>query len=128
MSQLSIVFICVVAAILSALLKQNGSLFSLLLICGCGIVVIAVIMSDFLSLSGEIISAVSGIENASEYIKILIKAIVICIIAEVASNICKDSGNNSISFYVDIVAKILIFSLTLPLVKQLIEIIQELFK
>lgn len=127
MSELSVVLVCVITAILASLLKQHYPAYAILLICAAGIAVLSTTIIELSGLTNEIISTLDGIELAVDYIIVLIKAVCICILSEIASNICKDSGNASIATYVDIATKIILFSLSVPILKNLIAIIQDLF-
>lgn len=127
MSELSIILVCVITAILASLLKQHYAPYSILLICGAGIVILSTAVVELSELTNELIYTFDGIDIAVDYLKILIKAICICILSEIASNICKDSGNASIATYVDITTKIILFSLSIPIIKNLITIIQDMF-
>jgi stage III sporulation protein AD len=119
--------VCLIAAILVAVLRQYNSVFAVLTVCAVGVICIVSLISEFSSVFSEIISTVQSVGNFSEYIKILLKAICICIISDIVGGICKDTGNGSIAVCVDVGAKIVLLALSLPLINDLIEIIRELF-
>ena len=127
MSTVSVIFICVVAAILAAVLKQYNATFSLVTVIAAAIIIIAIMASKAANLFDNVFSVVDDIWGTAELLKLLIKAVCISVLAEISSNICKDSGNSSLAVCVDVTAKIILFALAFPLVEYLITIIQDLF-
>ena len=127
MSTVSVIFVCVVAAILAAILKQYNATFSLITIIAAAIIIIAIMASKAANLFDNVFSVVDDIGETAEFLKLLIKAVCISVLAEISSNICKDSGNSSLAVCVDVTAKIILFALAFPLVEYLITIIQDLF-
>lgn len=127
MNIFSIIIISVVVSILAILIKQNNPTYSVLLIITFVVIIISVALSYLFSLTDNIMDTVNSVEYASEFLKILFKAIVICVLSDLASNICKDAGNNTVAVCIDVITKIILFSLSLPLVDKLVEIIQGLF-
>ena len=127
MSTVSVIFICVVAAILAAVLKQYNATFSLVTVIAAAIIIIAIMASKAANLFDNVFSVVDDIGETEEFLKLLIKAVCISVLAEISSNICKDSGNSSLAVCVDVAAKIILFALAFPLVEYLITIIQDLF-
>lgn len=127
MNIFSIIIISVVVSILAILIKQNNPTYSVLLIITFVVIIISVALSYLFSLTENIMDTVNSVEYASEFLKILFKAIVICVLSDLASNICKDAGNNTVAVCIDVITKIILLSLSLPLVDKLVEIIQGLF-
>lgn len=127
MSTVSVIFVCVVAAILAAILKQYNATFSLITIIAAAIIITTVTASKAINLFDNMFSVVEDIGGTAELLKLLIKAVCISVLAEISSNICKDSGNSSLAVCVDVTAKIILFALAFPLVEYLITIIQDLF-
>lgn len=127
MNIFSIIIISVVVSILAILIKQNNPTYSVLLIITFVVIIISVALSYLFSLTDNIMDTVNSVEYASDFLKILFKAIVICVLSDLASNICKDAGNNTVAVCIDVITKIILLSLSLPLVDKLVEIIQGLF-
>ena len=127
MNTVSVIFVCVVAAILAAILKQYNATFSLITIIAAAIIITTVTASKAIDLFDNVFSVVDDIGETAEFLKLLIKAVCISVLAEISSNICKDSGNSSLAVCVDVTAKIILFALAFPLVEYLITIIQDLF-
>lgn len=61
------------------------------------------------------------------YYKILLKIMGLAWVSQLASDICKEAGCSAISRQIDIYGKLLILSISLPVVNALLETIQTLF-
>ncbi|MBQ3563507.1 MAG: stage III sporulation AC/AD family protein [Clostridia bacterium] len=127
MNIFSIIIISVIVSVLAILIKQNNPTYSVLLIIIFAVIIITVAINYLFGLIENIMDSLGTIDYAPEFVKILLKAIVICVLSDLTSNICKDSGNGSIAVCIDVVTKVILLSLTLPIVEKLVEIIQGLF-
>ena len=127
MNIFSIIIISVIVSVLAILIKQNNPTYSVLLIIIFAVIITTVAINYLFGLTENIMDSLGAIDYAPEFVKILLKAIVICILSDLTSNICKDSGNGSIAVCIDVVTKVILLSLTLPIIEKLVEIIQGLF-
>ena len=127
MNIFSIIVISVIVSVLAILIKQNNPTYSVLLIIIFAVIITTVAINYLFGLTENIMDSLGTIDYAPEFVKILLKAIVICVLSDLTSNICKDSGNGSIAVCIDVVTKVILLSLTLPIVEKLVEIIQGLF-
>lgn len=113
---------CIVAAILSVVLKTGRSEFSFLI----SVLTVVIIISYFLSKMFEPIEALLqklddyGVEPT--YFKVALKALGIGYITNFAVNICKDAGQTSIAAAAEMVGKGSIFILSMPLVINIIDL------
>ena len=62
----------------------------------------------------------------TEYMKIIVKALGIAFISQIASSICKDCGENNIAMGIETVCKIEMLILTIPLIDTVIQTSKEL--
>ena len=60
-----------------------------------------------------------------EFFKILLKITGIAYLVEFASNMCKDAGESAISSKIELAGKILIVTMSIPIISTLIETITE---
>lgn len=74
---------------------------------------------------GEYINDLSKTSFFSYYFDAIMKALGIGIIAETTSTVCRDSGASSIASKVEFGAKLLILSLSLPIVKKIVSMALE---
>lgn len=119
---LKIFLIAFVALAAIVLLKQIKPEFALLLkfatILLLGFLAFSVV-SDAVS---EIFSFGERVSIDSEMLKILLKALGLCLVAQIASDVCKDCGESALSTSVELVGKLSIVLMALPVAAQLIEI------
>ena len=65
----------------------------------------------------------SKMNTSSEFLKILIKITGIAILTEFAVNICKDTGENAIATKVDLGGKVIIVTMSIPIISSMLEMI-----
>lgn len=69
----------------------------------------------------EFINSLDFFDNYNEYIKLLIKITGISILIEYVVAICKDSGENAIASKIDYAGKIMIISISIPILYSTLE-------
>ncbi len=70
------------------------------------------------------ISNKSGIET--RYIGIVLKVIGIAYVAQFASELCKDAGESAIASKIEVAAKVIIMTLSMPVIYSLLEVVNEI--
>ncbi len=123
MEIIKIIGVAFIALIVIIILKQYRPEFAIYASIAAGLIILFMISG---TLSG-IIDMIENIANKtnvnSTFIKILIKITGIAILTEFAVCICKDAGESAIASKVDVGGKILIVSLSIPIINALIETI-----
>ena len=76
----------------------------------------------------EIINFIEGLtKNVNgEFIKILLKMTGIAILTEYAVSLCKDSGESAIATKIDLGGKIILISLSIPVISSTLETLTQL--
>ena len=112
----------ITGTLLSVILKKYRPEFSVL----CGIVTGMIIFSqvvgyfrEIFSLTGEMISA-AGVSN--RYFTVLVKITSVACIAEIASELCRDAGENAIAVKIEMAGKIIIMLIAMPVIKGFLEV------
>jgi len=115
-----------VAAILSVVLSRSGKDITLVLSLGaCCIVMICGL--QYLKPVIELVETLEDLSNVDpQLLKTLLKATAVGLISEVACLICNDSGNAALGKTIEVVSACVILWLSVPLMTQLLEIIQEM--
>lgn len=85
-------------------------------------------MTPIIEYVGEIGESFGADESLSMAIEVLLKALGVSILAHVTANICRDAGEGSIAYYVELGAKIEILILSLPLLVDIISLAAELLE
>lgn len=116
----------IAAAAISAVLRQYNREYGLYISLGISILIFAAVLGAFQPVMSLInrLSELSG--TSGEYIGILIKSLAICYITQIASDCCRDCGENAIASRIDFAGKISLLLLSLPLFEKILDIVKEL--
>ena len=126
MDIIKIIGIAFIAVIIIVILKQYKPEFAIYASLIAGVLILA-IASDTLAGIIDMIKSISSKTNINnEFLVILIKITGIAILTEFAVSICKDAGESAIANKVDIGGKILIISLSIPIINALIDTIVKI--
>lgn len=121
MDIIKIIIIGFVALIIVIILRQYRPEFAVFVSIVAGIIILIMISSRINYVISFVNSIASKTNINTEFIKILIKITGIAILTEFAVSICKDSGEASIASKVDVGGKIIIISLSIPIIKSLLD-------
>ena len=126
MDIVKIVGISLIALILIILLKQYKPEFAIYISLVAGVIILALVIGNLTNVINLLkdISTRSGINN--KFLGILLKMTGIAILTEFAISICKDAGENAIASKVEIGSKVIIISLSVPIISNLLEVILKL--
>jgi len=80
-------------------------------------------VKDLISVFEDLFT-LSGIDNM--YLTILFKSLGICYIVQLASDYCRDCGENALASQVTLAGKLAMLSVSLPLFKAFVEIVKAL--
>ncbi|MBD5117247.1 MAG: stage III sporulation protein AD [Ruminococcaceae bacterium] len=118
--------VALIAAVLSIVLKQYKPEYSLFISIAAGILIflsVIAVIEPIISFIGEL-TDMAGLEGI--YGEVLIKALAICYITQLACDCCKDAGENAIAGKLQIAGKIAVLLIALPMFKSLVEIVTGL--
>lgn len=125
MDIIKIIGIGLIAVIIIVIVRQYKPEFTLYISLLAGAIILFLVM-DKLS---EIIDLLESLSNKTsinnEFLKLLIKITGIAFLTEFAVSICKDTGENAIANKVDMGGKIIIVSMSIPIISSLLETIVE---
>lgn len=122
MTFIKIIAITIITAILALIIKQVKPEYAIFVQLG-GITIIAMFSISYfseLSQTAYSIIDVSGINI--NFFKLLIKALIISVTAEIAADICRDSDSKALAGNIELAAKIVIISMSVPIIKEVAEI------
>ena len=75
----------------------------------------------------ELIRSISNKSNINnQFIEILLKITGIALLSEFAVSICKDSGETAIASKIEIGTKVIVISMSIPIISSLLEIILKI--
>ena len=120
--------IIVVSLILIIFIKNTKKEFSLLLSIAVGILVFMSVAQEFYSVVETISSLVENSGEISSYISLMLKILGISLLGQFVIDLCRDNGENALATQTEIAIKIVIISMTLPLIETVIKIVTGLLK
>lgn len=122
----SVAVFCVCSAIMAVLLRQHcheQSLMTALMACIAVLGGMMVFVEPIISDVSDVFSQ-AGISDS--YISLIFKATAICFITQITCEICRDSGENAIASVAEIWGRGAITFISMPILKTLIEKINEI--
>lgn len=126
MDIIKIIGVAFIAVIIIVILKQYRPEFAIYVSIIAGVLILT-LASGTLSGIIDMINSISSKTNInSEFLVILIKITGIAILTEFAVSICKDSGESAIASKVDIGGKIIIISMSIPIINALIDTVVKI--
>ena len=123
MDIIKIIGIALIALIIIIIVKQYRPEFVMYVSLIAGALILMLILDKM----GAIIDLLESLSNKTainnEFLVLLIKITGIAFLTEFTVSICKDSGESAIANKVDIVEKIIIISMSIPIIASLLETI-----
>ena len=118
---MKVFILAIIIAFLCMVVKQYKPEYALL--CQlCGVIVIFLyIASSLESVMGALKEMVSSSGLDVSFLEILLKALAISVLSDLASSVCRDSGNNTLANAVELLGRTVIIILSLPILKKLAE-------
>lgn len=100
--------------------------YSLIISLATGVIMLLFILNEVKPIMNMVNTIITKANIEKDYISILFKALGICLLTQIASDICVDSGNGSIATKILIAGKIAVLAISLPLFLSLIELVGAL--
>ncbi len=126
MDILKIIVIGFVAVIIIVILKQYRPEFAIYISIVAGVIIL-LMLTDTVSGIIQLLQDIASKANISgEFLKILIKITGIALLTEFSVSICKDAGETAIANKVDIGGKVIIISMSIPIIRALLETVLKI--
>lgn len=126
MEIIKIIGIALIALIIIIMLKQYRPEYAIFISILTGILILFLVMDK---LTG-IIQLIQNIQDKfsinTQFIALLIKITGIAFLSEFAVSICKDSGEAAIASKIELGSKIIIISMSIPIISSLLEVILKI--
>ena len=115
-----------ISLIIIIIIKQYKPEFAIYISIIAGVLIFYLIIDKLEGIINllKTISAKSGINN--QFLELLLKITGIAFLTEFAINLCKDSGENAIASKIEIGSKVIIVSMSIPIISSLLEVILKL--
>ena len=122
MNIVKIVFLCLLAVLLYALMRQLRPEFApLVALAGVGVILVQLI-GVLLNVSSTVENLISLAGLEKENVEILIKALAVCVITQFAPDVCYDNSFSSAAAAVELAGRVGAIALAMPMIKAAAEI------
>ena len=121
MNLITILGICVIAAILATFLRENKNEYSIILSIVAGSVIFIYILVNMLNSFFEIRNILGSAGIDSSYFLVAFKALGICIITGFTADLCRDFGQTALAGRAELAGRCAIFLISLPLIYSLLD-------
>ncbi len=125
MSVVNVVSFSVVCTCLLVLLRRYSSEFAIPVSVVSCVIILAICAYLVNELFDDLEQALAVAQISAENFKLLFKSLGICYITQLGKDICVDAGETALGEKVDLFGKIVIVSLSVPLILEIIELIKE---
>ena len=125
-SVIKIIGVGLVALISIIIIKQYKPEFAIYISIISGVIILYMIMGELSKIINllQSISDKSGINT--KFLSLLLKITGIAILTEFAISICRDSGESAIASKIEIGSKVVIISMSIPIISSLLEVVLKL--
>ena len=118
-----IIGIGMIALIIIIIVKQYRPEFAIYISIISGILILLISLQKM----GEIVTLIQNISQKAgingKFLSILLKITGIAILTEFAVSVCKDSGESAIASKIEMGSKVIIISMSVPIISSLLELI-----
>ena len=125
-SVIKIIGVGLVALISIIIIKQYKPEFAIYISIISGVIILYMIIGELSKIINllQSISDKSGI--STKFLSLLLKITGIALLTEFAISICKDSGEGAIASKIEIGSKVIIVSMSIPIISSLLEVVLKL--
>lgn len=123
MDIIKIIGIGIIALIVIIILKQYRPEFAVYTSIIAGIAILLLSLSEISSVIALLKDIASRANINSEFLGIILKITGVAILTEFAVSICQDSGESAIANKIDIGGKVMIITMSIPIISALLETI-----
>jgi len=126
MDIVKIIGIGIMALVIVVIIKQYKPEFAMYISIITGVLIILLVLDKIIGIINLLTNLSKKTGLNAEYLSILLKITGIAILTEFAVSICKDSGENAIASKVDFGGKIIVISMSIPIISALLELIMKI--
>ena len=120
--------ICLVAALLSIVLKSKSLEFSVVISVFAGFLAAVILIKSISEPISQFKNLIEEYNLNNQYFKVAVKALGIGYITSFIADTCRDSGQTSLAAKAELAGKVAIFTLSLPLLLSILNIATGLIK
>ena len=126
MEIIKIIGVGIIALIIIIVLKQYKPEFTIYISLIAGSIMLLLLLDKISGIVNLLTNLGNKIGIGNEFLKILFKITGIAILAEFAVSVCKDAGETAIANKIDLGGKIIIVSISIPIITALLELVLQI--
>ena len=123
MDLFKIIGIAIITLLLTIIIKELKPEFSIYVTLSGSIIILFLIINNISYIISEFNNILVSLNIDSKIFTMITKIIVIGYITEFSASLCKDFNNNVLSEKIILAGKILIFSISMPIFKSIVDIV-----
>ena len=121
-----IIAIALISIVIITILKQHRPEFATYASIIAGVIILYFVIAEFTPIIALLQSLSEKMGVSSKFFIILLKITGIAYLTEFGASVCKDSGETAIATKVELAGKVLIISLSIPIIMAMIETLFKL--
>ena len=120
---------CVICAVLfAAVVKKSNREYALLMTILTAILILLAVFQQVAPFLEEIEAIAQSERFDSGYLLVLLKAVGITLVGQTTSSLCKDAGESTLAFAVELASKAAILLVSLPVILKIFEYLSEILR
>ncbi len=119
MEWMAIAAVAVITAFLAVMLRRSHPEQAMGVTLIAGILMVTAALGTMAPLLGDIQTMLEASGLGGEYIQVLFKALGICVITQLASDACRDAGEQGLAAKTELAGKLTLLALALPLFQKI---------
>ena len=123
---LKVISVAVIAVFLSVIIRHYRAEYSVFISLGAAIVIWAMLSPTLSSALDSMKIMLGGVGVDNGYISIVFKTLGICILTQIASDLCRDCGESALATKTELAGKIIILTVAMPMITSIAQISVEL--
>lgn len=121
--------VCAVCAVIfGALVKKSNGEYAVLMAAAAAVLILLSALEQL----GPLISQIGDLADSGvfqgDYLAVMLKAVGIAVVGQLASHVCRDAGESALSYAVELAAKTAILAASLPLLLRIFTYLEEILK
>ncbi len=116
------------AAVLGTLVKKSNREYALLLAALTAVLILAWAVESAAPLVEQIMDLAGGGELGGLCLSVMLKAVGLTVLGQLAAQLCKDAGEAALAYGVELAAKIAVLAVAMPVLAQLFDFLGEIIQ
>ncbi len=118
----AIAVFCITATVLALVLRQYRPEFAIFVSLACSVAVVLYVAQSIGQVMEELEALFTNTLISEELIQVVLKCLGVCILTELASQTCRDAGENAIGAKIELAGKVTLVVVSIPLFQQLLNV------